>query len=99
MKTKIVKCFRISFKLLLDYCKRYNVSVIRMFYDYGYKTMYANAIGTNKDGDKVRIETRPVTNQFAESFAKVAKSKGYTVHIPTPPQTVLDRVKDVIKNW
>lgn len=79
--TRKQKVIRSSFKMFLNWCKYYDVAVIRFFYDYGYSTMYANAI-SHKDGLNVRIETRAAKNRFCAEFAIKCKSKGYTVHFP-----------------
>lgn len=57
---------------------------IRLFFDYGYKTMYANSVFVNTvDGIKYRIETRSAKIPFATMFADIAKESGYNVYMPT----------------
>lgn len=78
------KVLRVSWKYFLPTLERYGATKnIRLFFDYGYKTMYANSVFVDtKDGIKYRVETRSAKIPFATMFADVAKDKGYNVYMP-----------------
>lgn len=85
MKTPLKhKVLRVSWKNFLSTLAKFGATKnIRLFLDYGYKTMYANSVFVNTvDGIKYRIETRSAKITFATMFADVAKDKGYNVYMP-----------------
>ncbi|MBO7656825.1 MAG: hypothetical protein J6S80_03800 [Alphaproteobacteria bacterium] len=85
MKTTLKhKVLRVSWKNFLPTLAKFGATKnIRLFFDYGYKTMYANSVFVNTvDGVKYRIETRSAKIAFATMFADVAKDKGYNVYMP-----------------
>lgn len=86
MKTTLKhKVLRVSWKNLIPTLDKFGATKnIRLFFDYGYKTMYANSVFVNTvDGIKYRIETRSAKIAFATMFADVAKDKGYKVYMPS----------------
>lgn len=94
--TRKQKVIRSSFKMFLNWCKYYDVAVIRFFYDYGYSTIYANAI-SHKDGLNVRIETRAAKIKFCNEFAEKCRKHGYTVHLPIDNRKVNEMLNKNIK--
>lgn len=90
------KVIRSSFKFFLNWCKSYDVAVIRFFYDYGYSTMYANAL-SDKYGLKVRIETRAAKIKFCNEFAEKCRKEGFTVRLPTDNRKVNEMLNNTIK--
>lgn len=85
MKTPLKhKVLRVSWKNFLPTLAKFGATKnIRLFLDYGYKTMYANSVFVNTvDGIKYRIETRAAKIAFATMFADVARDKGYNVYMP-----------------
>lgn len=85
MKTTLKhKVLRVSWKNFLPTLAKFGATKnIRLFFDYGYKTMYANSVFVNTvDGVKYRIETRSAKIAFATMFADTAKDNGYNVYMP-----------------
>lgn len=80
------KVLRVSWKNFLPTLAKFGATKnIRLFLDYGYKTMYANSVFVDTKagtGIKYRIETRSAKIPFATMFADVAKDKGYNVYMP-----------------
>lgn len=84
MKTTTLKhkVLRVSWKNFLPTLAKFGATKnIRLFFDYGYKTLYANSVFT-VGGVKYRIETRGAKIAFATMFANAAKGKGYNVDTP-----------------
>lgn len=83
MKTMLKhKVLRVSWKNFLPTLAKFGATKnIRLFFDYGYKTLYANSVFA-VDGIKYRVETRAAKIAFATMFADVAKDKGYNIYMP-----------------